>query len=178
MAVMSFLLSFMVARPVSATHVILHRAADAARCASACPLCPPAQGLLGCGRDPPRAVSATGEAGTALPGLSFRSSLRVFPRGQARACLRILVDAFRNLMERRMLKKLSVSFLLSLLVVTACSLAGLRPASAQDKTLTVFAAASMKNALDDVDAAYTRKTGIKVVVSYAASSTLIKQIAP
>jgi molybdate transport system substrate-binding protein len=79
-------------------------------------------------------------------------------------------------MERRMLKKLSVSFLLSLLVVTAGSLAGLRPVSAQDKTLTVFAAASMKNALDDVDAAYTRKTGIKVVVSYAASSTLIKQI--
>src|SRR6266446_1512917 len=32
MAVMSFLLSFMVARPVSATHVILHHAADAAMC--------------------------------------------------------------------------------------------------------------------------------------------------
>ena len=54
--------------------------------------------------------------------------------------------------------------------------AALSPAAAQDKTVTVFAAASMKNALDDVDAAYTRKTGIKVVVSYAASSTLIKQI--
>ena len=75
-----------------------------------------------------------------------------------------------------MLEKLSVAFLLSLLIVTTGFLAGLRPASAQDKTLTVFAAASMKNALDDVDAAYTRKTGIKVVVSYAASSTLIKQI--
>ena len=75
-----------------------------------------------------------------------------------------------------MLKKLSVSILLSLLVVTAGSLAGLRPVSAQDKTLTVFAAASMKNALDDVDAAYTRKTGTKVTVSYAASSALMKQI--
>src|SRR5882672_12874483 len=81
-----------------------------------------------------------------------------------------------NPMERRMFKKLSVSFLLSLLVVTAGSLAGLRPAPAQEKTLTVFAAASMKNALDDVDAAYTRKTGIKMVVSYAASSALMKQI--
>ena len=50
------------------------------------------------------------------------------------------------------------------------------PASAQDKTITVFAAASMKNALDDIDAAYTAKTGIKVTVSYAASSTLAKQI--
>src|SRR5271168_5008381 len=50
------------------------------------------------------------------------------------------------------------------------------PASAQDKTLTVFAAASMKNALDDVDAAYTAKTGVKISASYAASSTLAKQI--
>src|SRR6202162_5471324 len=50
------------------------------------------------------------------------------------------------------------------------------PASAQDKSLTVFAAASMKNALDDIDAAYTAKTGVKVVASYAASSALAKQI--
>jgi len=34
----------------------------------------------------------------------------------------------------------------------------------------------MKNALDDVDAAFTATTGIKVVTSYAASSALIKQI--
>src|ERR1700743_1595661 len=50
------------------------------------------------------------------------------------------------------------------------------PATAEDKTLTVFAAASMKNALDDIDAAYTAKTGVKVNTSYAASSTLAKQI--
>ena len=50
------------------------------------------------------------------------------------------------------------------------------PVLAQDKSLTVFAAASMKNALDDVDAAYTAKTGVKVVASYAASSALAKQI--
>jgi molybdate transport system substrate-binding protein len=50
------------------------------------------------------------------------------------------------------------------------------PACAQDKSLTVFAAASMKNALDDIDAAYTAKTGIKIVASYAASSALAKQI--
>jgi molybdate transport system substrate-binding protein len=47
---------------------------------------------------------------------------------------------------------------------------------AKDKNLTVFAAASMKNALDDVDAAYTAKSGVKVAASYAASSTLAKQI--
>jgi molybdate transport system substrate-binding protein len=50
------------------------------------------------------------------------------------------------------------------------------PALAQDKSLTVFAAASMKNALDDIDAVYTAKTGVKVTVSYAASSALAKQI--
>jgi ABC-type molybdate transport system substrate-binding protein len=49
-------------------------------------------------------------------------------------------------------------------------------AHAEDKTITVFAAASLKNALDDVDAAFTKQSGIKVVVSYGASSTLAKQI--
>jgi molybdate transport system substrate-binding protein len=50
------------------------------------------------------------------------------------------------------------------------------PVLAQDKSLTVFAAASMKNALDDIDAAYTAKTGVKIAASYAASSALAKQI--
>ena len=40
----------------------------------------------------------------------------------------------------------------------------------------MFGAASMKNALDDVDAAFTKKNGVKVVASYAASSALMKQI--
>jgi molybdate transport system substrate-binding protein len=64
------------------------------------------------------------------------------------------------------------------LFVTLAILCGsvFSPASAQDKSLTVFAAASMKNALDDVDAAYTAKTGVKIVASYAASSALAKQI--
>jgi molybdate transport system substrate-binding protein len=59
----------------------------------------------------------------------------------------------------------------AILFGSACS-----PASAQDKSLTVFAAASMKNALDDIDAAYTGKTGVKIIASYAASSALAKQI--
>jgi molybdate transport system substrate-binding protein len=46
----------------------------------------------------------------------------------------------------------------------------------QDQTITVFAAASMTNALNDVDAAFTKQTGIKVVASYGASSALMKQI--
>ena len=53
---------------------------------------------------------------------------------------------------------------------------GLPASFAQDRTVTVFAAASMKNALDDINAAFTKSAGIKVVTSYAASPTLIKQI--
>jgi molybdate transport system substrate-binding protein len=49
------------------------------------------------------------------------------------------------------------------------------PVMAQE-TLTVFAAASMKNALDDVTTAFTKATGIKVTASYAASSALAKQL--
>jgi len=49
-------------------------------------------------------------------------------------------------------------------------------AQAQNTTITVFAAASLKNALDEVNAAFTKATGIKVAASYAASSALMKQI--
>jgi molybdate transport system substrate-binding protein len=69
---------------------------------------------------------------------------------------------------------------LSLLAFTILFGSACSPALAQDKSgdksLTVFAAASMKNALDDVDAAYTAKTGVKISASYAASSVLAKQI--
>src|SRR5690348_4162269 len=50
------------------------------------------------------------------------------------------------------------------------------PANAEDRTLTVFAAASMKNALDEIDTAFAARTAIKVNASYAASSQLAKQI--
>ncbi|HET7680154.1 MAG TPA: molybdate ABC transporter substrate-binding protein [Xanthobacteraceae bacterium] len=49
-------------------------------------------------------------------------------------------------------------------------------ALAQDQRLIVFAAASLKDALDDVNAAYTRTKGVRVAASYAGSSQLIKQI--
>jgi len=57
-------------------------------------------------------------------------------------------------------------------VAAACS----PSAMAQDKPITVFAAASMKNAVDDINAAFTKATKIKVVASYAASSALMKQV--
>jgi molybdate transport system substrate-binding protein len=62
------------------------------------------------------------------------------------------------------------------MIALAILLVGASGASARDKTITVFAAASLKNALDDANAAFTRQTGVKVVVSYAATSALVKQI--
>jgi molybdate transport system substrate-binding protein len=64
-------------------------------------------------------------------------------------------------------------FLISVLFALAV---GATTTHAEDKTITVFAAASLTNALDDVDTAFTKKSGLKVVVSYGASSALIKQI--
>jgi len=58
----------------------------------------------------------------------------------------------------------------------AIAVAGLSPAMAQEKSITVFAAASLKNALDEVDSLFTKQSGIKIVASYAASSSLMKQI--
>ena len=49
-------------------------------------------------------------------------------------------------------------------------------AHTEDKTITVFAAASLTNALDDVDTDFTKQSGIKIVARYGASSALAKQI--
>jgi molybdate transport system substrate-binding protein len=75
-------------------------------------------------------------------------------------------------MERRMnLKTRLAAALIGLFAAF-----GLPAVSAQDRTVMVFAAASMRNALDDIHAAFTARTGVKVVASYAASPALMKQI--
>ena len=63
---------------------------------------------------------------------------------------------------------------LAAMVVGAGLLFGAAAAQAQD--VTVLAAASLKNALDDVGALFKQKTGKGVTASYAASSALAKQI--
>jgi len=50
------------------------------------------------------------------------------------------------------------------------------PAPAAPTTVTVFAAASLKNALDGAAAAYKARTGVEAKLSYAGSLTLAKQI--
>ena len=67
-----------------------------------------------------------------------------------------------------MLARVTLAFLAVLITVL--------PARTQEQTVTVFAAASVKNALDDIIAAYGRNFARKVVASYAASSALAKQI--
>ena len=50
------------------------------------------------------------------------------------------------------------------------------PAHAQSGDLVVFAAASLKNALDAIHAQWQKETGKSAKISYAASSALAKQI--
>lgn len=60
------------------------------------------------------------------------------------------------------------------LLLAAPAMAG--SARAQSGEILVFAAASLRNALDEAIAAYGKETGRQVKASYAASSALAKQI--
>jgi molybdate transport system substrate-binding protein len=66
------------------------------------------------------------------------------------------------------------------LAVTAAlailALAPMQARAADPAALTVFAAASLKESLDEAAAAYTKATGTPVRVSYGASSALARQI--
>jgi molybdate transport system substrate-binding protein len=61
-------------------------------------------------------------------------------------------------------------------VMAAAFLAPVVPAWAQSKEVVILAAASLKNALDEASAAWTKQTGKPTKISYAASSALAKQI--
>ncbi len=60
-------------------------------------------------------------------------------------------------------------------MIAALVLAIAQPAQAQDR-FTVFAAASLKNALDAINAAWTGTGGNSAAISYAGSSALARQI--
>src|SRR5689334_898721 len=132
-------------------------------------LCPAAAALL---RSPLRSVARRKRAlrsGTALPAWSLPCKS---PDGEAaRACAPAGLATQGAPMTRFVARSVAC-----LAMMLALASSAVTPARAQEPTLTVFAAASMKNALDEVDAAYTKKTGVKVAVSYVASSTLVKQI--
>jgi molybdate transport system substrate-binding protein len=65
---------------------------------------------------------------------------------------------------------------IGLVAALVLAISMLQSSVAQRQSLTVFAAASMTNALNDVHAAFSKQTGIKVVASYAATSALMRQI--
>lgn len=67
---------------------------------------------------------------------------------------------------------LVVASSLTALSFTACE----RSEAALEQDVVVFAAASTTNAMREIAAEYTAATGIKVVTSFASSSTLAKQI--
>jgi molybdate transport system substrate-binding protein len=67
-----------------------------------------------------------------------------------------------------------------LALAAAAAFAGATPqqawAQGPSGTMVVFAAASLKNALDAVNAQWQKETGRKAAISYASSSALAKQI--
>ena len=71
--------------------------------------------------------------------------------------------------------QMSRNLLLFVLLILSSALSS-TPASAQVQKLVIFAAASLKDALDEVNPAYQHEKGQETTTSYAASSTLAKQI--
>lgn len=89
----------------------------------------------------------------------------------------VLIGTARNALMPPPVEVSSMRKFLSRLAAPICALLLLAaPAVAQGTDVTVFAAASLKNALDDIAAQYKAETGKTVSVSYAASSALAKQI--
>jgi molybdate transport system substrate-binding protein len=61
-------------------------------------------------------------------------------------------------------------------IAVAAALAISGPAAAQDSAVTVFAAASLRNVIDELGPLFTARADVRVVASYAASSALARQI--
>ena len=79
------------------------------------------------------------------------------------------------MMGCRLWFQMSRNLLLFVLLILSSAPSSI-PASAQVQKLVIFAAASLKDALDEVNAAYQREKGQATTTSYAASSTLAKQL--
>ena len=74
-------------------------------------------------------------------------------------------------------RRVGLAIVSALIGALAFGSQGPSPAFAQGRDVVVFAAASMKNALDEINQAWSRENGgRKATISYAASSALAKQI--
>lgn len=87
---------------------------------------------------------------------------------------RILTATAQGLIK--VIKYISVRVLISVGISSSIFAVGMSAAQADDSKVTVFAAASMKNALDAVNKACATEAGEEATISYAASSALAKQI--
>lgn len=74
------------------------------------------------------------------------------------------------------LSRLCLPIAMAGLMLVSTLWAAAQAQKADTATITIFAAASLKNALDDAAKAYEKSTGNKIVISYAGSSALAKQI--
>lgn len=63
-----------------------------------------------------------------------------------------------------------------LVATSLCALVSMMPTAFAGDVLTVFAAASLKESLDEAGQAYGQATGVPVRISYAGSSALARQI--
>jgi molybdate transport system substrate-binding protein len=87
------------------------------------------------------------------------------------------MQTYRSRIKERRRKMPSKSTRRSLLLcILGLLVALLTTVAAHAADVTVFAAASLKNALDDAARIYEAKAGDKITISYAASSALAKQI--
>ena len=77
---------------------------------------------------------------------------------------------------KTLLRRTVLGFGIGLLLAAGLSAGSAATAFAAATPVTVFAAASLKNAVDEVSAAYAAKSGAAPKVSYAASSALAHQI--
>ncbi len=67
-------------------------------------------------------------------------------------------------------------FILACLAVICLAAAAFPQAARADDKLVIFAAASLKNALDEINAAWAQSQGTPATISFAGSSALAKQI--
>ncbi len=74
------------------------------------------------------------------------------------------------------LSRLTLKIALAGMMLVSTFLVEAQAQKTDTTTITIFAAASLKTALDGAAAAYEKSTGNKAVISYAGSSALAKQI--
>jgi molybdate transport system substrate-binding protein len=72
--------------------------------------------------------------------------------------------------------RLALRTALTAFVLFSASISEVYAQKTDTKTVTIFAAASLKNALEGAAKAYEKQTGDKIVISFAGSSALAKQI--